>query len=236
MNLIPDRLQSFPHIKEHNWLNHELIVVFLSECAIKYASGILIDIGCGQKPYRPIFDQYVSQHIGVDLSDCPHGTSKVDIIGNAYDTNLEDEVCDTVLCTEVLEHLEEPQVAIMEMRRILKPGGFVILTVPFFWPIHEAPRDFYRYSEHGLRYLFEQSGFEIVEIRPLSGYIVTFAQMSIYFLRRFQRGLLLQAMGCFFNWGVQHLALKLNRYDKSTDFTNLYGLVAQKVEDVRSKK
>jgi SAM-dependent methyltransferase len=236
MKPIPTRLQKFRHIKAHNWLIHELMISFLSEAAHHYASGALIDIGCGQKPYQSVFAPYVSQHTGVDLADSPHGTLKVDIIGNAYDTNLEDAICDTVLCTEVLEHLEEPQVAVKEMNRILKPGGFVILTVPFFWPIHEAPRDFYRYSEHGLRYLFEQSGFEIVEIRPLSGYIVTFAQMSIYFLRRFQRGLLLRSMGRFFNWVVQHLALKLNRYDKSTDFTNLYGLVAQKIEDVSSKK
>ena len=110
--------------------------------------------------------------------------------------------------------------------------GVVILTVPFFWHIHEAPRDFYRYSEYWLRHLFEQAGFEIVEIQPLTGFIVTFSQLSIYFLRRFQRGYLLRTIGRILNWGLQYLALTLNRYDRSTDFTNLYGLVARKTLEV----
>lgn len=230
VGLVPRRLRSFPHVREHNWLNHELIVTFLSESAKRYAHGILVDIGCGQKPYEPVFAPYVSQHIGLDLCGSAQGTPNLDIIGSAYDTGLRDATCGIILCSEVLEHLEEPRVAIREMNRILKPRGCVILTVPFFWPVHEEPRDFYRYSEHGLRYLFEETGFQIVEIKPLSGYIVTFAQMSIYFFMQFQRGFLLRSLGRIFNWGAQHLALTFNKYDRSTRFTNLYGLVAQKTE------
>lgn len=199
--------------------------------ASKHAFGIMVDIGCSKKPYQSIFAPYVSQHIGVDLADSPHGTSMVDVIGSAYNTNLKDSSCDVVLCTEVLEHLEEPLTAVKEMNRILKHKGIVILTVPFFWHIHEAPRDFYRYSKYGLHYLFEQAGFEIIEIRPLTGYIITFAQLSIYFLKRFQTGYVLQTIGRLFNWGLQHLALKLNRYDRSTNFTNLYGLLARKIKE-----
>lgn len=229
MRFIPKELRRFPHISEHNWLIHHLMVDFLKDAAVQHASHVLVDIGCDQKPYQSIFSPYISHHIGIDLAESRHVNSAVDIIGSAYHTNLDDLSCDVVLCTEVLEHLEDPLCAIKEMHRILKFHGKVILTAPFFWPVHEAPRDFYRYSEYGLRYLFEQGGFEIVELRPLSGYVVTFTQISIYFLRHFQKGFILQNLGRVFNWIFQYAALKVNRIDRSTTYTNLYGLVARKV-------
>ena len=229
MEMIPNRLRSFSHIREHNWLNHTLIIEFLNGASAKYSAGSLVDIGCGSKPYKPIFEPYVTRHIGIDVSTSSSDVHMVDIVAEAYKTGLKTASCSTILCTEVLEHLEEPLEAIREMYRILKDQGTVILTVPFFWPIHEAPRDFFRYSEHGLRYLFERERFEIVELTPLTGYIATFAQLSIYFLKRFERGHILRNLGRIFNWVAQTVALKLNRYDKSWDFTTLYGLVARKV-------
>ena len=229
MTLIPKKLRAFPHVSEHNWLIHRLMIDFLEDAAALHALGVLVDIGCGKKPYQPLFAPYVIQHIGVDLAEAFERGASVDVIGTAYETNLEDISCDVVLCTEVLEHLEEPAVAIGEMCRILKPNGKVILTVPFFWHIHEEPRDFYRYTHFGLQYLFEKGGFEVLEVSPLSGYIVTFTQLSIYYLRRFQRGSILQQSGRVFNWMLQKTALFLNRFDHSTKFSNVYGLVAKKV-------
>lgn len=228
MKLIPKKLRQFSHVSEHNWLIHQLMVDFLSEAAANHASNVLVDIGCGQKPYRHIFSDYVTKHIGIDLATSPYVDESVDIIGDAYQTNLDDSSCDVVLCTEVLEHLEEPQRAIQEIHRILKHKGKVILTVPFFWHIHEPPRDFYRYSRYGLRYLFEKGGFEVVELKPISGFIVTFTQLSIYYFLRFQKGFILRPFGRLFNWIFQYFALFANRYDQSTKFTNLYCLVAEK--------
>lgn len=229
MNLIPSDLSDLPHVREHNWLNHKLIKLFLLDCLLRCdISGVLVDIGCGQKPYRTLFASHVSQHIGIDLEDSRHGMSQVDVIGTAYNTNLPDAVCDVVLCTEVLEHLERPVDAVHEMNRILKPDGVLILTVPFIWPVHEQPRDFYRYSEYGLKFIFESANFEIVEIRPLTGYIVTFAQMTVYYLRRFHRGRILRTVGRLVNFGLQSAAYWLNSYDQSTEYTNLYGVIACK--------
>ena len=113
----------------------------------------------------------------------------VDIIAGAYDIPLPDENADTLLLTSVLEHLEEPERGIAEAYRLLKPGGHVILTAPFIWWIHEAPRDFFRYTPFGLRHLLEEAGFEVVEVQPLAGAWTTFSLELSYALRRYQKGL-----------------------------------------------
>jgi SAM-dependent methyltransferase len=230
MRLVPSRLRSFPNVREHNWLNHHLIIEFLEECAREHARGTMVDIGCGAKPYEPVFRNSVTSHIGVDIPDSPHGISRIDVTGSAYDTGLPDSSCDVVLCTEVLEHLEDPIAGVREMRRVLTDEGVVILTVPLFWPVHEAPRDFYRYSEYGLRHLFETGGFDILEIRPLTGYIVTSAQLFVYYLERFRGRLVFRTAHRLLICAIQCLALRFNRYDRSTEFTNLYGLVAKRAQ------
>ena len=68
-----------------------------------------------------------------------------------------------VLCTEVLEHLPEPQKAIDEMFRVLKPGGQLLLTTRFLFPIHDAPHDYFRYTKYGLRHLLRR--FDILELQ-----------------------------------------------------------------------
>jgi ubiquinone/menaquinone biosynthesis C-methylase UbiE len=223
--LVPAHLRDFPNIAEHNFLINALIVEFLTETAAKHARGTLLDVGCGTKPYQRLFAPHVDRHVGIDLATSPQGTAAIDVFGTAYATTLPDASGDTLLCTEVLEHLEEPGRALEEFRRVLRPGGHLILTVPFFWQVHEAPRDFYRYSEFGLRHLLETHGFTTLEIKPLSGFIVTFTQLSIYYLRArsrlLKKGLRLPA------WALQTLALKLNGLDRSTGFTNVYGAIAR---------
>jgi len=204
------------------------MIEFLQYSARKYAEGVLLDIGCGKKPYKSIFSPYVSHHIGIDLRDSPHGTSMTDMVGSAYRIGAASSSCNLVLCTEVLEHLEKPKQALQEFYRILKKNGVLIITVPFFWPIHEEPRDFYRYTEYGLKYLIEEVGYKVVEIKALSGYFTTFIQLSIYFLMRFQRGPLLRNFGRMIAAGLQHVALRINRMDRSKEFTNLYGVIAKK--------
>ena len=82
-----------------------------------------------------------------------------------------------------------------EAKRLLRPGGHLILTAPFFWPLHEEPRDFYRYSPYGLRYLLEETGFEVVEVVPLSGVWTTLALHLSYALTKYRRGPLRPVVG-----------------------------------------
>lgn len=86
-----------------------------------------------------------------------------DTLGDAHDLPFKEESFNFILCTEVLEHLHTPHVAISEFSRVLKPGGMLVLTTRFVFPIHDAPHDYYRYTEYGLRHLFKD--WNIIELQ-----------------------------------------------------------------------
>jgi SAM-dependent methyltransferase len=202
---------------------------FLTLCK-KYLKGKLIDIGCGKKPYKEKLSLLIDEHIGVDHEGMFHDKSNVDLFGTAYEIPTDNDLYDSAICTAVLEHLEEPSLAIKECHRVLKPGGHAIYSVPFIWQLHEEPRDFFRYSKYGLEYLFKSAGFKVVEMIPLSGFWVTFIQMQLYYFKKFDRGLL-KRLKVFrlFSWFMQKVGFILHRYDRSYKWTWMYIVVAQKV-------
>lgn len=217
----------------HNILVERIVESAIERAAAIYMRGKLLDIGCSSKPYRNLLAKFVTQHIGVDHIDSRHKSASVDRLGSAYKIPAEDREFDSVLCTAVLEHLEDPSAALKECHRVLKPGGFAIYTVPFIWHLHEEPRDFYRYSKYGLRYLFEKAGFAIVELSALSGFWVTFGQLLTYNLYRLNKGVvarlrLLAPMGL----GIQGAAWMLDQIDRTEQWTWMYLVVAQRPEEL----
>lgn len=101
----------------HNFLIRNSLRKAIVIRADRYLGGRLIDVGCGTKQYEGLLGEHVSEHVGLDHPESPHGLRKVDLMGTAYDIPVEDETFDSLLCTEVLEHLEEPSQAITECRR-----------------------------------------------------------------------------------------------------------------------
>ena len=150
----------------------------------QYLHGRLLDIGCGAKPKQQLLGHYVAEYLGLDHPDTLHATGAIDTFAVAYAIPFASNSFDSVLCTAVLEHLEDPAVAIRESFRVLKPGGYAIYTMPLFWHLHEEPRDFFRYTKYGLLHLFETAGFQITHIKPLSGFLTTFGTEFGYYLRR----------------------------------------------------
>ncbi|MFA6416203.1 MAG: class I SAM-dependent methyltransferase [Candidatus Paceibacterota bacterium] len=121
----------------------------LDETVAPYASnGKTLEVGAfGHPSYRRFF----SNRIGVDIKPGPG----VDVVASVYDLPFEDNSFDIVLCLVVIEHLKEPSRAIAEMERVLKPGGMILVSVPFLLPIHDAPDDFWRFTKYGLAILFK---------------------------------------------------------------------------------
>jgi ubiquinone/menaquinone biosynthesis C-methylase UbiE len=201
----------------------------LERYASKYFTGKLIDIGCGTKPYQRLVIPYVISHVGIDHKDTLHEKSNIDRFGTAYGIPAEDGEFDCALCTAVLEHLEEPERALRECYRVLRSAGIAIYSVPFIWHLHEEPRDFYRFSKYGLQYLFEKVGFDIIEINPLSGFWVTFGQLFVYYIYRFNRGPfkfipIIPVIGLL----IQGLCYLLGQIDKTEQWTWMHMIVARK--------
>jgi SAM-dependent methyltransferase len=139
-------------------------------------SGRMIDVGCGRQPYRPYF-----AHLR-EIVACDHDGARgeVDFTCPADRIPVPDAGFDSILCTEVLEHVPDPGAVWREFARILKPGGQVLLTTPMYWPAHEEPFDFYRFPACGLRSLAEQAGFEVREHWPRGGSWAFLGQVGMH--------------------------------------------------------
>lgn len=173
--------------KEYNWLIYNIGDKFLEKYS-KYYKGRLVDLGCGEAPYKQYFLQYVNEYIGVDWPNSFHNI-KADVFSNLNDKILlPDDFADTIVAISVMEHLCEPERFLRESYRILKRGGIMLIQVPFQWWVHEQPHDFFRYTPFGLFYMLKKVGFHILTIEPQSGFFTTLILKFNYFTLRFIRG------------------------------------------------
>jgi SAM-dependent methyltransferase len=215
-----------PNEAPRNRIAYRQLSAALEYAAGRYARGRLLDIGCGTRPWLPAFAPHVDEHIGADHAETLHGLESVDIVSDAYNVPLEDATVDTILLTEVLEHLERPDSALAECARLLRPGGHLIATTPFSWPLHEEPRDFFRYSPHGLHHLSAAAGLEVVELRALSGIWTTLALHFSYAMQahRSRVGRLADLLAVL----SQRLAAVWERFDYQESLSWNYLLVARR--------
>jgi SAM-dependent methyltransferase len=198
-----------------------------------FAGRQVVDIGCGRKPYAWYFEARRASYIGVDRADSIHGTDGVDVIGEATATGLPSSSADTVLMTQVLEHLEDPAAAIREANRLLEVGGHLILSTNFAWHLHEEPRDFFRFSEFGLRYLFAKAAFDVVYVRPVGGTWLTIGEEIAYGMRRFgTRHLLASPLALLAGHVSQGLGLALDAISFDPKLTTGFVAVGRKVSSV----
>jgi SAM-dependent methyltransferase len=141
-----------------------------------YVSGRVLDVGAGSfLRYKNLFT--FAEYLTLDNAPEKHP----DIVGSAEDIPVKDESFDTMISTQVLEHLPHPKKAVEEIFRILKPGGYALISVPQWNELHEEPHDYWRYTKYGLITLLTDAGFEIIVLEQRGGFFAFISQAVIRF-------------------------------------------------------
>jgi SAM-dependent methyltransferase len=162
-----------------NWLIRRVLRRFVSRALARYGRGRLLDVGCGSKPYR-LYGSNVSEWLGTDTPASTHPGSCPDVIAPAEELPFGPSSFNTVLCTQVLEHVRYPERALDEMCRVLVPGGHLILTTDFVWHAHADPVDYWRFVPGGMPTLLRDHGFDLLESEVPVGFYGLVCQEIAY--------------------------------------------------------
>lgn len=140
----------------------------------------LVDYGCGNIPYKPYFMPHIKEYIGADLGQNTNASIQLTPEGNFP---LSDKAVDIVLSTQVLEHVDNPDLYLAEASRVLTDDGLLIVTTHGYWMYHPDPQDFWRWTSAGLKKIIERNGFEVIDFIGIIGRSATGLQL-------FQAGLM----------------------------------------------
>jgi len=125
-----------------------------------HLSGVLLDLGCGTQPYRSLYADRFKQVITGDVESRSPLDARLDVRRLPF----RDNTVDVVLLTEVIEHIVDGGAVVREIGRVLKPGGRLLITWPFIYPLHELPHDYVRYSEFAMQSLATGGGLAITRL------------------------------------------------------------------------
>lgn len=205
----------------HNYISLSILSDWIESVALKAASGRMLDFGCGGQPYRELFEPFVREYIGADVCGAKGGRLDVELVPGEP-VPFPDASFDTILSTQVLEHVPDPFFYMAEVGRLLRPGGALILTAPMQWRQHEAPFDYFRFTRYGLEELVRRYGMR-VEIATAGGGV--FAMLGqIYLGYRTQAG----KRSVWVNRVVNSVAMVLDRRYPDPDETMNWMLIARK--------
>ncbi|MBN1765151.1 MAG: class I SAM-dependent methyltransferase [Sedimentisphaerales bacterium] len=197
----------------------------------QYAKGKLLDLGCGKVPLYEAYRDYVTDIICVDWDKSIYKNIYLDFELDLTKTlPFADNEFDTIILSDVLEHIPVPEHLWKEMARVLSRNGKLIMNVPFYYWIHEKPYDYYRYTEYALRRFVELSGLRVVQLKPIGGALEVMVDIFANNINRLPK--LGRLLSRFAQWFT--LRFKRTRYGKklleatSDKFPLGYFLVAEK--------
>ena len=171
-----------PSLTNPNWLilrwRREIFKAWLA--AIPGTNLRVLDIGGRIQPYRPLLESRIARYIAIDVRRSP----LVDVVALAERIPLSDAEFDLVICTQVLEYIQDPAALIAEVHRILKPGGSLLLSAPAVFP-RDSDEDLWRFSPASLRLLLR--GFSYVAIAPEGSSLTGFVRTASVCLVRFAK-------------------------------------------------
>jgi SAM-dependent methyltransferase len=138
----------------------------------------VLDVGCGIKPYLPFFEPYAREYVGVDIDN-----PAADLEGSAEALPVPDASFDLVLCTQVLEHVSAPELAVRELHRVLAPGGRALASTHGVQVYHPSPADYWRWTHAGLELLFARGGdWTSITVTPVGGAATCLAATSAVYV------------------------------------------------------
>ena len=221
------------NINDGHYLTYKYLFADLEKATAAYASGRVLDIGCGNKPYLNWFTPRATQYLGCDIVQSDQ--NRVDIISAATDLPLRENTVDTVFSTQVIEHVADHRKLLAEAFRVLKPGGYLILSAPMCWEHHEVPHDFFRFTRYGWQHLLTLTGFITREITANGGKWALVGQMllnsihSSFLHRGLRRSVLRRVYSVLrIKWLVNVTFAWLDTADKDEIATLNFVVVAQK--------
>jgi len=132
--------------------------------AAPFLSGRILDAGSGNGAWEPFLSE-LGTATALDLS----AEGRPDAVADLKTLPFRDAAFDAVFCSQVLEHEREPAALLVELGRVLKAGGALVLTAPHLSRLHDAPRDYHRFTAYGLRSLAEGAGFAVERLVPAGG-------------------------------------------------------------------
>lgn len=172
--------------------------------AVSFASGLFLDIGCGGGELRDRVAGSCSRYVGLDYPVTGHAlyNARPDVFADASRLPFASSTFDCVALFDVLEHLRHPGEALIEIERVLKPGGVLLINVPYLYPLHDEPHDYQRFTLHGLKHRLAVAGLTVLEARPRGAPTETaalliniaLARLVVSLVRKFPPGLLLGAL------------------------------------------
>ena len=145
----------------------------------EWVYGNVLDIGCANQQVKAFLGTNC-RYIGLDYYQTATGWYKTrpHVFGDAEDLPVLSESIDCILLLDVLEHIAEPDRCLAEIHRVLKPGGTFVLGVPFLYPLHDRPRDFQRWTAHGLESIVGRYGFLVSKFSHAGEPLETAALLS----------------------------------------------------------
>jgi SAM-dependent methyltransferase len=148
----------------------DLMARHYSAALRRHAHGRFLDLGCGNVPLYGVYRDLVDDVTCVDWLESLHQRRHVDVYANlASPLPFQDSCFDTVLLSDVLEHIPNPEILIAEVAGILRPGGCTVIGVPFLYYLHETPHDFNRYTRYQLARLLKNAGLKVEQLEEVGG-------------------------------------------------------------------